>query len=597
MLLAVLGAASIALAQPPDRDRYTLAAELDPEAHIVEGTVAIDFTNRSTREIRELWFHLYLNAFAGEDTVFMKEGSGRLRGVASTGEGGIEIETLAIGGRDALARADREVIEGDRTQMRVPLEAPLAPGGSLHIEASFVSTLPPVFARSGYSGSFHMVAQWFPKLAVLDRDGRWQSFPYHARGEFFADFADYDLTVVAPEAFVVGATGRLESEAREGERKRRRFLAENVHDTAFCAWDEFLETGAAHGTTSIRLLYPPGYEGTVDRHLAVTEAGLARYGALFGEYPYPTLTVIVPPRGAEGAAGMEYPTLFLTSGPWLDLAGFHASAPATTAHELGHQWFQGLVATNEVADPALDEGLTQWATGDLLDAMYGERSSAIDVLGLRIGYFDTMRRWAMPPDRRIAPPFQPAYRFTETDYGRSVYGRTSIVLETIGRTWGKERLEAALGRYARESRFRHPTRRELYSAFDATYWPGFSDRVLAPALERGEDAEVELLSVRPLEGPRYRIEAVRRGTLPVPITVRIVDEDGGVERHSWPSADERFDVQIESEASLVEVAVDPGEHNLLDTSVEDNRWSAGDRGSVFSLVLFAFQHWLGAWGP
>jgi hypothetical protein len=597
VLLAVLGAASIALAQPSDRDRYTIIAGLDPEEHTVDGAVTIDFTNRSSRELRELWFHLYLNAFADDGTVFMKEGSGRLRGVAATGEGGIEVETLSIGGRDALARADQEVIEGDRTQMRVPLETPLAPGASIRIEASFISTLPPVFARSGYAGSFHMVAQWFPKLAVLDRDGRWHSFPYHARGEFFADFADYDLTVVTPAAFVVGATGRLESEAPDGERVRRRFLGENVHDTAFCAWDEFLEVGAAHGTTSIRLLYPPGYEGTVERHLAVTEAGLARYGAVFGEYPYSTLTVIVPPRGAEGAAGMEYPTLFLTSGPWLDLAGFHAAAPATTAHELGHQWFQGLVATNEVADPALDEGLTQWATGDLLDAMYGERASAIDMLGLQVGYFDTMRRWAMPPDRRIAPPFQPAYRFTEVDYGRSVYGRTSIVLETIGRTWGPARLEAALGRYARENRFGHPTRHELYAAFDANYWPGFSAAVLAPALERGEDAEVELLSVRPLEGPRYRIEAARRGSLPLPITVRIVDEDGRVERRSWPSDADRFDVEIESEASLVEVVVDPGEHNLLDSSVEDNRWSADDRGSVLSLFLFAIQHWLGSWGP
>jgi hypothetical protein len=153
VLLAVLGAASIALAQPADRDRYTLTAELDPEAHTVEGTVAIEFTNRSARVIGELWFHLYLNAFAGEDTVFMKEGSGRLRGVASTGEGGIEIETLAIDGRDALGRADQELIDGDRTQMRVPLATPLAAGESIRIEATFVSTLPPVFRTTRAASS------------------------------------------------------------------------------------------------------------------------------------------------------------------------------------------------------------------------------------------------------------------------------------------------------------------------------------------------------------------------------------------------------------------------------------------------------------
>jgi hypothetical protein len=598
VLSALLFAASLASAQP-ERDRYVISATLDPEAHTVEGEVAIELTNRATVPIAELWFHLYLNAFASDETVFIREGSGRLRGVASSGEGKIEIGALSIDGRDALGRADLEVIDGDRTQMRVPLETPLAPGGAVRVQAEFVSTLPPVFARSGYSGSFHMVAQWFPKLAVLDRDGRWHSFPYHARGEFFAAFADYDLTVVTPSSFVVGATGRLVSEEPAGATITRRFLADGVHDTAFAAYDEFEEATATHEHTTIRLLYPPGYDGTVSRHLAVVERGLERYGALFGDYPYSTLTVIVPPRGAEGAAGMEYPTLFLTSGPWIDLPGIHAGAPATTAHELGHQWFQGLVATNEVEDPALDEGLTQWATGDLLDAMYGERSSAFDALGIRFGYFDAMRRWSMPPGRRVAPPLSPAYTFGETDYGRSVYGRTSIVLETVGRTWGPERLEAALGRYAREQRFRHPTRADLYRAFDATYWRGFSARVLAPALERAEDAEIELLSVHPIgDDFGYRIEAIRRGPLPLPISVRLVDDEGRRQMRTWPSDDERLDLEVEMESPLVEVVLDPHEHDLLDASVADNRWSTEERGGdVLSRLLFAAQHWFGMWGP
>ena len=103
----------------------------------------------------------------------------------------------------------------------------------------------------------------------------------------------------------------------------------------------------------------------------------------YGRYPYPTLTVVHPPEGAANAGGMEYPTLITTGGPWFaPYSGVHG-IQAVTVHELGHQWFYGLVATNEHDYPFLDEGLNSFAEYDALKARYGE-GSLVSFFGLNV---------------------------------------------------------------------------------------------------------------------------------------------------------------------------------------------------------------------
>jgi len=494
------------------------------------------------------------------------------------------------------------VMTGDRTQLMVPLATAVPPGESITVEARFVSHLPPMFARSGWSGSFHMVAQWFPKLARREPDGTWATFPYHGHGEFYADFARYDLTVTTPEQFVVGATGAmLEERASEGT-VTRRFVAERVHDTAFCAWEHFVERTFEASGVQVRILHPPGYESAVERHAYVTREGLARFGRLFGAYPYPVLTVIVPPRGAEGAAGMEYPTLFLTAGEWFVLPGVHIGpAEATTAHELAHQWFQGMIATNEVKWPMLDEGLAQWATGELLGHLYGRSRSGLDWGAFELDFFQIMRVSALRGDA-TPPPGSPAYAFDDRAYGRAVYARPAVVLETVRRVWGAERFEQAIGAYAREQRFRHPEPADLFDAFDRSYWRGFSDEVLGPALLEGADAEMELVELRTRETEDAwlaEVAAQRDGALPIPTVVGLREEDGGAVPIHWPGDTPRLRATHSAPNRVVEARLDPGATNLLDPSVLDNaRGTSGDEGSgAFAHLLFLAQQVLGWFGP
>ncbi len=588
---------AVVVAPPsPCPTRYAIEATLDPGAHAVDGTLRLHWVNESATPASDLWFHLYLNAFASDDTVFMRESRGQLRGVRSPGRGGIDIHSLRTsGGVDLLGGAQRALVRGDATQLRVPLPAPIAPGDALDLLVTFRARLPPVFARTGHARDFHMIAQWFPKLARHEPDGRWASFPYHGMGEFYADFATYDLTLRTPRGWVVGATGAKTSEISKGSLTERRFHADRVHDVAWVAWPHFVEHTLRHEGVTVRFLHPPGHEAVLPRHARIVREGLTRFGRAFGPYPYPTLTVVLPPRGAEGAAGMEYPTLIVSGGPWFDVPGVRTPFPEdVTAHELAHEWFYGLVASHEVQWPMLDEGLTQWATTRLLTDVFGAGRSAVALPGLTLDAFELQRLLALR-GRPTPAPGQPAYAFDDETYGRSVYLRTALVLETTRRTFGAARFDRAIGHYARAQRFRHPTPADLFASFDGVFGAGFSARILEPALLRGETAEAHLVRLDSrADGPgKYVTEvlAERGGALALPLTIALRAASGRTRRIAWPPGAPRLRASFTASEPYTAAQLDPDRHNLLDGDALDGALSIQSRArtGLFARVLAALQ--------
>jgi hypothetical protein len=168
-----------------DRTLYRLRGVLDPRLHTVQGQGEILWTNSSSRDVDQIFLYLHLNAFRDRRTTFLVESRGQLRGEPYRGPGHIELNRLAIAGQEVLDRA-----QASETWLRVPLDRPVPPGGSLRIESTWIATLPPIFARVGWQGGFHLVAQWFPKLPVLSPDGSWMLRERHANAEFYADHAD-----------------------------------------------------------------------------------------------------------------------------------------------------------------------------------------------------------------------------------------------------------------------------------------------------------------------------------------------------------------------------------------------------------------------
>jgi hypothetical protein len=567
----VLLASGAARAEPLVRPRYALSARLDPEAGVLHGRARIHWQNRSRAPVRELYFHLYANAFEHEQTLFMREGGRHLRDGRLTRRGGIELRALELvrDGRssDLLARAERELWPKDRTQLRVTLPAPLLPGAALELAIEFELRVPSLFARMGRAGDFFMLGQWYPKLAKHEPDGRWVSFPYHATGEFYADFADHTLELQVPSEYVIAAPGSLlGSEVRSDGTRLERYRFDRALDVAWAAYPGFRRERARAGSVQLEAFAPAGHSALVRSQLALIRDGLARLGQRLGPYPYDRFVLVLPPANAGGAAGMEYPGLILgaTTG-WHSELGASALAvhDLTTTHELAHQWFPLLIASNELAEPVLDEGLSQWLGLDLLRG-HGRTSVLARLAGLPFDAFELMRAGFMA-GRNVPSSLLPAWRYRPSQLGPAVYGRPALVLETLRRTHGEARLWRALGRYAREQRHAHPRLEQLLAAFDAEYRAGFGRDVLVPLLE-GRAANARL--ARAGGTCPTAVSAVRDG-IALPSELTLSGAGGAHRSQPWPAT--ASEIHTRCEAERMGAAIDDQRRNLLDASRSDDQ--------------------------
>jgi hypothetical protein len=599
---------------------YTLVATLDAVAHTVHGEGTITWRNTSSRPVRELWLHLYLNAFKNERSAFFRERVGGRGSAAPEDWGWIDVRKLVLRESNAapvdvwptaeLHRAGGE----DETDARVPLPRSIEPGETAHFDVVFDDKLPIVVERTGYRGHYHMVGQWFPKVARLEPDGTWAHFPFHHLAEFYADYGTYDVTLDVPEEYVLGATGPVVESRVAGGRRVERHVQSDVHDFAWTAWDAWRVARETIDGVEVTLLYPPGFASLAHRELETLRFGLPYYSAHYGRYPYPVLTVVHPQEDAAESGGMEYPTFITSGGSWVTPPALLAPE-IVTLHEMGHQWFYGLVGTNELAWPFLDEGINQFAEQDGMGKWRAE-ASALDLAGLKVS--DTALCAVSGNmgvhDEAVA---QAANAFsTGQNYGSLVYARTASVLETLRRVYGDEPVMRALGRYARRFRFQHPGPDELLAVFDevlgargaatlrtALFEKGWVDYVVdgvsaeeaaraAGMFDRNGQREKVEVGEREGGGWDNSVLVRRRGTLSFPVDVDLLLADGTTRREHWDGEGESRRFSWHGSSAVRLATVDPEDRVLVDANLENNRAGADGRGGGAARTMERATYWM-----
>jgi hypothetical protein len=608
------------LAQADDVADYTLRAVLDPVAHTVHGEGTITWRNTSTEPARELWMHLYLNAFKNERSAFFRERVGGRGSDAPEDWGWIDVRKLVLRA-DGAAPVDvwptaelHRVGDEDETDARVPLPRAIEPGETAQLDVVFDDKLPVVVERTGYRGRYHMVGQWFPKVARLETDGAWAHFPFHHLAEFYADYGTYDVTLDVPEAYVVGATGPLvESHLADGRRVERH-VQRDIHDFAWTAWDGWQTARETIDGVAVTLLYPRGFASLAERELATLRFGLPYYSAHYGRYPYGVLTVVHPQEDAGESGGMEYPTLITTGGSWMTPPALRAPE-IVTLHEMGHQWFYGLVATNELAWPFLDEGLNQFAEQDGMGKWRGD-GSALDLAGLAVSDASVCAvssTFAVHDE----PMAQPANAFsTGQNYGGLVYARTAALLETLRRVYGDEPVLRALGRYARRFRFQHPGPDELLAIFEEVLGAHVAATLRTALFDKGwVDYAVDGVSSSPAAraagmfdrgGQREKVEpgkraeggwdnsvlVRRRGTLSFPVDVDLVLDDGTTRREHWEGEGESRRFSWHGASAVRSAIVDAQDHVMIDMNLENNRAGVDGSGGSAPRTMERATYWM-----
>jgi hypothetical protein len=635
---------------------YELTARLDPKAKAIEGGEILTWLNDSPDEIRELQFHLYMNAFKNEKTTFLRESGGASRGypIEKDGWGWIDVKRLQVEGGPDLTRAIRFIQPDDgnpddQTVIAVPLPAPVKPGGTIRLAIDFYTKLPKVFARTGYRRDFYMVAQWFPKIGVWEKAGEryaakggWNCHQFHAMSEFYADYGAYRAALTVPSNYVVGATGVLEErhENPGAGTTTYRFVEQDVHDFAWTASPVYQrierrfvadrEAGAREVAAMAKLLglpeshvrltdvqmillIQPEHAAQIERHFKAVTNALKYYGLWYGAYPYRTITIVDPPYGAGGAGGMEYPTLFTAGTSWW--VGDDEPGPeAVIIHEFGHQYWYGMVGSNEFEEAWLDEGINSYSTTRVLAAAYPAPRFPIDLAGIPMGgwlgaptlNWNTLDRagyLALPKDDIVV---RNAWEFYDAaSYAVNSYPRSAVTLQTLERRLGTPAMSRVMRAYFQRWKYRHPTTRDfiqvvnevsgkdmqwffdqfLFGSNILDYRVGSVECSKAGARRGVFDTPKGRITIDAREAERLdrqseqkkqpesyecEVKIQREGEAVFPVQVRVRFKNGETIERSWDGKYRWAKFRFTRPSAIESVAVDPGYNILLDANFANN---------------------------
>jgi hypothetical protein len=609
-LAALVACSSLINAQTgapsPRNANYTIEARLLPEARSIRGRAVIRWRNTSSRPTSELQFHLYWNAWRNADSTWLRER--RLAGTYTEPRpdawSAIDVTRVHVRGVDLTAQqqfiAPDDGNAADRTVMRVPLPSAVAPEETVDVEVEWIAKIPRPFARTGYVGDYYFIAQWFPKLGVLE-DAGWNTHQFHAATEFYADFGVYDVALTVPAGFVVGASGRATARRTNDDgTETHEYRGEDIHDFAWTASPDFVDLTRRfeHATlppVDVRLLLQPERRGLAERYFAISNATLRLYGEWFGAYPYGHMTV-VDPAFQSGSDGMEYPTFLTGRGRWLAPADVQVPE-GTTSHEIGHQWWYGLVATNEFEHAWMDEGINTYATARVLDEAFGTNRVEARYFGGFIPWaFDEVPFTRIENDRlagyrdnaKADIQATPTFRYWPSTATFISYNKTALWLHTLEKHLGWPVMQRALSTYFERGRFTHPAPADFFaivnevSGRDMTW---FFDQVYRSS--NVFDYGIQELSSRLKPAPTTLYETsvvVRRygeATFPVDVVTRFAN--GEEVRERWDGVDRRVIYTYARPARAVSAHVDPGRVLLLDINYTNNSRTLQPRAAEASL--------------
>ena len=459
---------------------YRIEARLDEPSNVLSGRERMHYTNRSTRTLDTLWFHLHLNAFRPNSAWARRELQFDNRRFTDLGPDDYAFERWKAVTVDSQPVTPVWPGAPDSTVAGLPLSTPLAPGASVTVVIDWDARLSTTPRRQGRRGRHYDFAQWYPKVAVFDRDG-WEVQPLMPQGEFYGEFAIYDVTLDVAADQVMGATGVpvegdpgwssarapgtpepdlrrdayspataepigfFEKPVQPG-RKRVRWRAENAHHFAWTTSPNYTYEGGSYGKVAIHVLYQPGdtaWAGgvTVKR----TAVALAWLDTIFGPFAWPQITNV---HRIEGG-GTEFPMMVMNG----------SSGQSLIVHEVGHNYVMGILANNEWKQGWLDEGFTSFQTNWFLESR-GQDAQA--VWGSDMESIRRMERAGMtePIAYRSA-----AFRDFNI-YNAMTYTKPSLVYRMLRDLVGEDAFRKGLHLYYERNKLHHVREEDFRAAME-----------------------------------------------------------------------------------------------------------------------------------
>ncbi|MEO6489847.1 MAG: M1 family metallopeptidase [Ferruginibacter sp.] len=437
---------------------YKIDVSLNTVEHSLNGNLKIQYFNNSDDTLYYIWFHVWPNAYKNDRTAFSDQllENGRKDFYFSN-----EDQRGYINRLDFKVDGTTAVIE-DHAQhqdiLKLVLPKPLPPKSSVNIETPFHVKLPENYSRGGHIKDSYQATQWYPKPAVYDRKG-WHEMPYLDQGEFYSEFGEYDVQITVPAKYIVASTGIIQEEKMEDSLKIVQYTQNNIHDFAWFADPEFLvkhdTLQLATKTIDIFAYYNKANEALWKNSIDHIKAAIKTKSEWLGEYPYRVVSVVESRQKSGG--GMEYPTITLVSSP-----GNEKELDMVINHEVGHNWFYGILGSNERQHPWMDEGMNSYYDKKYLLKQYGNEESGI------IASKNNFLRNRMPSDpenilletltsiKKDQPIETRSEDFSVLNYNAVAYIKTAQWMKLLENEIGQPVFEQLMQEYYNRWQFKHP---------------------------------------------------------------------------------------------------------------------------------------------
>lgn len=528
--------------------KYVIKADVDAEKNLIHGTQTLEYTNNSPDDLKKMFFNLYWNAFqpGSEMDVRSRElgktliggrpdwdrrVTDRISKLTPSEIGYNKVKSLKINGVEQPMNVVGTILE-------VKLLKPLKANSKVVFDMVWEAQVPVQIRRSGRDnaeGVRFSMSQWFPKIVAYDFEG-WHPAQYVAR-EFYAPFGEYDVTIKIDKSYKIGGTGVLMNASEigwgydkpgtplkniSGEKRTWHFVGKNVHDFVWAADPDYEHITKKRDGIDLHVIYKKGTPADKKNWEQVMDAAYTVFPYIekrFGKYPYPQYSFI---QGGDG--GMEYAMATLLKGPGL----------GTVFHELMHNWYHMVLATNEISHPWMDEGFTSWASTEV-GAYYDDVLKGADSeLKLRTSHKGAYSSYYSLVKSGLAEPMTTFADHYETNFAFSVnaYNKGAIYVEQLGYILGESLRNKTLMEYYNRWKFRHPTPNDFIRVAEDV-----------SGMELGWYNEYWLNTIKTID---YKIDSLweedgtskirlsRIGDMPMPIDLKLTFKDGSTEMHYVP---------------------------------------------------------------
>jgi hypothetical protein len=535
---------------------YTIAVTLDDKTHSLSATESIEYTNNSPDALPFIYMHVWPNAYKDHRSALckqmMRDGDLSLYFADSIDRG--HITALDFKVNDAAVSWDFDSTHQDI--VKITLNTPLASGESVTISTPFTVKIPNgKFSRLGHVGESYMITQWYPKPAVYDKNG-WNQMPYLTIGEFYSEYGSFDVSITLPKNYVLGATGDMvdgEAElawldkkakvtegidlfpgdmsfpASEAQTKTLRFKQENVHDFAWFAdkrWHVLkgsVELPHSKREVTTWAFFTNNEADLWKNSIEYINDATYYYSLWNGDYPYNHVTAVDGTISAGG--GMEYPNITVIGG-----SGDALGLETVIMHEVGHNWFYGILGSNERNHPWMDEGLNSLNENRYLETKYPDPADQA-MLPAKIGEFLDARMnhkdlyyvgYLFNARRAYDQPVElHSNEYTQVNYGAIVYGKTALVFDYLKAYLGDATFDQCMQAYFERWKYKHPQPEDLRAVFEEITHKDLSwffddmiqtNRTLDYKIVKAKDNHIQLKNTGDIKGP-FNVAAFKGDSL------------------------------------------------------------------------------------